>query len=110
MIQPMQDELTAAIATDLGITTLPIEEQRELISQFGEIALKAATLSVIGKLTEEKREEFGKLAEAGDANELKSFLDREVPAHEDIVKTAVADEVRRFRDFQNDEADKGSAS
>lgn len=100
MMNPMQDELTALIATDLGIKDLPVEEQRALIAQFGEVALKAATLSVVGKLAEDKRDEFTKLAEAGDAGAMKAFLDREVPGHEDIAKAAVAEEVKRFKDFQ----------
>lgn len=97
----MPDEIAAAIAADLGITELPIEEQQTLVAQFGEIALKAATLAVIVKLTDEGREAFAKLAEAGDASALKAFLDAEVPGHEELVKAAVADEVKRFTDFQN---------
>lgn len=96
----MQDELTALIAADLGITELPLDEQKTLISQFGEVALKAATLSVIGKLADGKREEFATLAQAGDATALKAFLDAEVPGHEDIVKAAVAEEVTKFKAFQ----------
>jgi len=96
----MQDELTALIAADLGIKDLPLEQQQALIAQFGEVALKAATLSVVGKLAEDKRDEFAKLAEAGDPSALKTFLDREVPGHEDIAKAAVAEEVKRFKDFQ----------
>ena len=100
MMQPMQDELTAMIASDLGITELPIEEQNTLIAQFGEVALKAATLAVVSNLAEDKREEFAKLAETGDASALKAFLDREVPEHDTLVKNAVAEEVRRFKEFQ----------
>lgn len=100
MIPPMQDELTALIAADLGIKELPVTEQQTLIAQFGEIALKAATLAVVGKLAENKREEFAKLAEAGNPAALKAFLDREVPEHEAIAKAAVADEVKRFKEFQ----------
>lgn len=96
----MQDELTTLIATDLGIKELPIEEQKTLIAQFGEVALKAATLSVLGKLAEDKRSEFAKLAEAGDAAALKSFLDREVPGHEEVAKAAVTEEVQKFKAFQ----------
>ena len=96
----IQDEMTAAIAADLGINDLPVEEQKTLIGQFGEVALKAASLSVFGKLAEGKREEFAKLAEAGDAVALKTFLDREVPDHEAVAKAAVAEEVRRFKEFQ----------
>ncbi len=97
----MQDEITKAIATDLGISDLAVAEQQQLISQFGEVALKAATLAVVEKLAEDKREEFAKLAEAGDATALKAFLDREVPGHEGIAKAAVAEEVKRFKDFQS---------
>jgi len=96
----MQDELTALIAEDLGIKDLPAEQQRTLIAQFGEVALKAATLSVLGALAEDKRGEFAKLAEAGDPTALKAFLDREVPDHETIAKAAVAEEVKKFKAFQ----------
>lgn len=100
MMPSMQDDLTATIAADLGLKDLPLEEQQALIGQFGEVALKAATLAVAGKLADDKREEFAKLAEAGDPTALKAFLDREVPGHEDIAKAAVAEEVKRFKEFQ----------
>ncbi len=100
MMPSMQDELTALIAADLGIKDLPLAEQQTLIAQFGEVALKAATLSVVEKLADDKRNEFAKLAEAGGAQALKTFLDREVPGHEDIAKAAVAEEVKRFKAFQ----------
>ncbi len=96
----MQDELTTRIAEDLGISTLPVEEQKTLIGQFGEVALKAATLAVVGKLADDKREEFASLAQVGDPEALRTFLDREVPGHEDIAKNAVAEEVQRFKAFQ----------
>lgn len=96
----MNDELTALIAKDLGIDLLPEEQQKELIAQFGEVALKAATLAVVGKLSSEKQEEFMKLAEAGDAKALQTFLDANVPGHEEIAKAAVAEEVKRFKEFQ----------
>src|SRR3990167_4735520 len=96
----MQDELTKAIARDLSISDLPINQQQELIAQFGEVALKAATLSVVKKLSDDKKEEFMKLAEAGDPSALKVFLDREVPGHEDLAKAAVAEEVKKFKTFQ----------
>src|SRR3989344_100688 len=100
----MQDELTKAIAGDLGITDLPITEQHELIAQFGEVALKAATLSVVSKLADDKKDEFAKLAEAGDPSALKTFLDSEVPGHEDIAKAAVAEEEQKFKAFQTEGA------
>ncbi len=96
----MPDELTKQIAADLGITDLSADEQQQLISQFGEVALKAATVSVLEKLTPEKREEFAKIAGGGDPKPVQEFLDKEVPGHEDIAKAAVAEEVRRFREFQ----------
>lgn len=100
MMSSMQDELTTAIAANLGITGFPIEQQKELIAEFGKMSLKAATISIVGKLADDKREEFVKLAKAGDAAALKAFLDREVPNHEEIAKAAVAQEVERFKDFQ----------
>ena len=96
----MEDEITARIAADLGISALPIEEQKSIIAQFGEVALKAATIAVAEKLAEDKRDQFIELANAGDPEALKAFLDAEVPSHEALVKAAVADEVKRFKDFQ----------
>ncbi len=92
-----QDELTAHIAASLGISDLPFAEQQALIAQFGVVALKAATLSVTENLAVDKRDEFAKLAEAGDGAALRTFLDREVPGHEEVAKAAVAEEVRRFK-------------
>jgi len=108
-MSPMPDEVTAAIATDLGIADLPSQEQQALIAQFGEVALKAATLAVVSKLEGGKQDEFAKLSAAGDAMALRTFLDREVPAHEAIAKQAVAEEVKRFKSFQVADADAGSA-
>ena len=99
-MSPMPDEVTATIATNLGIADLPSEEQQALIAQFGEVALKAATIAVVGKLAGDKQEEFIKLSEAGDATALKTFLDREIPSHETIAKQAVAEEIKRFKSFQ----------
>lgn len=105
---PMQDEMTKMIAADLGISDLPLAEQQKLISQFGEIALKAASIAVFSKLAEGKREEFAKLAEAGDPTALKAFLDAEIPSHEDLAKSAVAEEVQKFKDFRTAGTDGGS--
>src|SRR3989344_3512958 len=110
MISPMQDELTAAIATALGVSDVPAEEQKKLIAQFGEVALKASTLAIGGKLAEAKRSEFIELAEAGDAKALKEFLDREVPEHEVLTKAAIVEEVKRFKEFQTEGTDAGSKS
>lgn len=94
------DEITKAIAKDLGIESVPADEQKKLIAQFGEVALKAATIAVLEKLPEDKRGEFEKLAQAGDAAALKTFLDTEVPNHEELARQAVVNEVKRFKDFQ----------
>ncbi len=96
----MDEQITARIAEDLGLTALPVEDQKKLIGQFGEVALKAATIAVVSKLTEDKRDEFAKLAEAGDAGAVQAFLDREVPDHETLAKDAVAAEVAKFKAFQ----------
>ena len=66
-------------------------------ARFGRIPLYLAGFSfgayVITRLAK-------RLAEAGDPAALKAFLDREVPGHEDLAKTAVAEEVKKFKTFQ----------
>ena len=101
MMPTMQDELTKTIGAELGVGDLPPEEQEKLIAGFGEVALKAATIAVLEKLPEGKREEFAVLAEAGDPTAISAFLDREMPGHEAVASAAVAEELRRFRDSQS---------
>lgn len=96
----MHDDVTKLIATDLGIAGLPVEEQQQLITQFGEVALKAASIAVMEKMTEDKRVQFMSLAQTGDPDALKTFLDTEVPGHEEIARTAVAEEVKAFKAAQ----------
>lgn len=96
----MNDEITAAIAADLGISDVPKEEQEKIIAQFGEVALKAATFAILEKMSEAKRAEFATVAQGGDAAALQAFLNAEVPNHEEVAKQAVADEVKRFKEFK----------
>ena len=104
MIPPMQDEMQKLIAQDLGISDLSSEQQQQLISEFGAVALKAATAAIVEQLPEGKRGEFATLAQAGNPAALQKFLDAEVPTHEDIAKAAVAEEVKRFKEFQQSAA------
>ena len=101
MMPTMQDELTKMIGAELGVGDLPPGEQEKLIAGFGEVALKAATIAVLEKLPEGKRDAFAVLAEAGDPAALSSFLDREMPGHEQIANVAVAEELKRFKDSQS---------
>ncbi len=85
------------VAAELGIDDFLPEEQERLIAQFGEIALKAATLAVMEKLPESKQEEFASLAEAGGGKPLQDFLNHEIPGHEELAKAAVAQEIASFK-------------
>lgn len=96
----MDDEMQKALAADLGISDLESAEQQQLISQFGQVALKAATISVLEKMPVDKREEFTKLSEGGDVPAIRTFLDSVVPGHEEIARAAVAEELNRFKEFQ----------
>jgi hypothetical protein len=96
----MNEEALVTIAKDLGIDSLPSEEQGALIEQFGSVALKAATLALLEHIPEDKQEEFASLAEGTDMEKMQQFLDATVPGHEAITKAAVDEEVRRFRAYQ----------
>jgi hypothetical protein len=100
MMQLMQDEVQQMLAKDLGLADLSSAEQKMLIEQFGLVALKSATIAVLEQMPEDKREEYTKLAEAGDAPTLKAFLDTAVPNHEQLVQAAIAEEVKEFRALQ----------
>ena len=97
---PDENEIRQKVAEDLGIADMSIAEQKELISQFGEVALKAATVAVVGTMSEEQRAQFAVLAQAGDAQAVQAFLDETVPGHEAIASAAVVEEVKNFRASQ----------
>jgi hypothetical protein len=97
----MQDDQMQKAIDELGLGGLPPEEQEKILNGFGEVALKAATAAVLKQLSSEKQEQFAKLAEAGDASALKTFLDTEVPGHAEIVQKAVESEVRNFKEAAN---------
>ena len=94
-----QDDLEMQVAADLGISELAPEKRKELIAQFGEVALKAATIAVMNQLTPEQRQEFMKLAQAGDSAGVQTFLDTNIADHEEIAKKAVAEELSRFKEL-----------
>ena len=85
------------LATQLGISNLSPVQQGQIVEQFGEVALKAATVAVLEKMPQAKQDEFATLAEAGDGAQMKAFLDREVPGHEQIAGNAIATEIANFR-------------
>jgi hypothetical protein len=92
-----QDELTKAIASDLGISDLPAEEQQKIIAEFGAVALKAATAAILEKLADDKKEEFMRLVETGNAALVQEFLTANVPEHTTIAKAAVEKEVAALK-------------
>ncbi len=85
------------LAAQLGISNLSQVQREQIVEQFGEVALKAATVAVLEKMPQAKQEEFATLAEAGDSERMKAFLDLEVPGHEQIAGNAVATEIANFR-------------
>lgn len=94
----MDEEIQKSVAKELGIEGLTLEEQRELIVQMTGVMLKAANLAILEKLPDGKREEFVAIADTRDETALREFLMRELPDSEAIVRAAVAEEVRRFRE------------
>ncbi len=100
MISPMQDEVQKMVATELGIADMPVDAQQQILSEFGGVALKAATIALLEKLPEGKHDEFVKLADAGDQAAVNAFLAREVSDYEEVARQAVAQEVKRFKEYQ----------
>ncbi len=96
---PLHDKVLEDAVAELGITHLPLEEQREILGSFGALALQAATVAVLDAIPAEKRDTFMSLSE-GDTGALTDFLSAEVPDYEKIASAAVAEEVRRFKEFQ----------
>lgn len=96
----MNNDIQAKVAADLGITNLPDAEQKQVISDFGAVALQASTIAVLEAMSEDKRAEFTELLKAGDTDAISNFLSTNLPDHESIARQAVAAEIQRFKDFQ----------
>ena len=94
----MPEDVRKTLMEAVGIEGLPAEEQEQITAGFAEVALKAATVAVLEKLSEDKHEEFARLAEAGDPSALEAFLNKEVPGHEVAAGQAVAAEAARFKE------------
>ncbi len=94
----MPEDVRTTLMQALGIAELPAEEQERLMAGFAEVALKAATMAVLEKLPQDKREEFARLAEAGEPVALATFLNKEVPGHEALAGQAVAHEAGLFKE------------
>ena len=97
--RPIEEGIFGIAASELGIENFSPEDQEEIISSFGAVALQAATVAILSALPERKREEFADLSERNDQEGIQEFLGREVPDYEARVGTAVAEEVRRFKEF-----------
>ncbi len=92
--------LQAVAAKELDIENLPLEEQREIITLFGDIATRAVASAVLEALPEEKREPFMKVADTDNKEAIAGFLNRELPNHEAITAATIKDEIRRFKEFK----------
>ncbi len=86
-----KDTLQQNIIQDLGLQDLPQETQIKLLTQMTESVLKRITVQVLERLSEQEREEFDKLQEAGDANKVNEFLMSKIPDYEDMVQKIVAE-------------------
>lgn len=82
------------IIEELGLQDLPPETQINLLTQMTESVLKRITVQVLERLSDTERDEFAKLQEAGDADQVDEFLKTKIPNYEQMLK----DEVGNFKE------------
>ena len=101
-IKSIREEIQEAAMAELGIADLPQKDQEEIVDGFGTVVFQAAIISMLDVLPEPKRAPFLSFVEKQDEPGLRAFLLREVPDYEKRIRTALQEEVRRFKEFSKD--------
>lgn len=91
--QDMQDNAMAQLVKDLGIDTLPQDQQNELIIKMTEVLLKRIFIETMDRLSEEDRLEYEQITEAQDVDQEKvaEFLKQKISGYDEMINAIIED-------------------
>lgn len=81
----------------LGIESLPAEQKAKILDQVSEVVEQRLFLRLMDALPADKAEEFKNFVEAGDGENIQSFIEKEVPNFIEWVQ----EETNRVKDELN---------
>jgi|GEM_PF-853912 len=90
-------KVTALLAEQLGIESLTGEEQVDIISKLGEVALKNATITLLEKLPEDTHAEFDALSKTSDPVTMQAFLKKYITDYDFVVKSETEKVIEDFK-------------
>ncbi len=96
-----------AALENLGIDSLPLESQEQILSMFGENAMKAIIIAIIDRLEEPAKDEFARLMDQGDEESIDEFLRARIPDLDQLVDTATKKEIDEFKKLRDAALNRG---
>lgn len=100
----MEDILKQNIIKDLGLDSLPEEEQKEAFLKIGEIIFSGVLSRVLDELSDEEASEFEKIIseKPDDEEAVMGFMKAKVPNLDEIVNEEIAKFKKESVDFMNE--------
>lgn len=107
--KPNMDDIQKTIASTLGISDLPEQEQKEIIDSSTEILLKKIFMSTIEKLNEDDQKSYLEMLEREPKpEEVEKFLSEKIPDYENLVQTQVDEFVKGMKEAAGAKSDTDS--
>lgn len=94
------DTLRTTIASALKLDDLSKEDQEEVVGGLADVVMRRTLLDLTLALPEEKQEAFLTLVNEGNQEELKVFVEKNIPDAQTIIKNAVNGEINSFLEAQ----------
>ena len=78
--------LEADLLIELGLDSLPEEEQVRTVTTMTETVQEAALVRALGRLSDEQRSQFEALVQLEDADKIRSFIETAVPDFTTVIE------------------------
>ena len=82
---------TTNLIKELGLEGLSEDRQIQLVTMMTEVILKRITIEVLQKLSEADKQEFDKVRETNDPDQVHNFLRSKIPGYDKMVKEIIED-------------------
>jgi len=92
-------EIKQNIIKELGIESLPSEKAEEIMTKLEQSIERALTLEVLDLLTVDDQQEFMKIAEAENNENIMAFLRLKLPNLDSLTKAVAESVVKEFKNF-----------
>ena len=92
-------EIKQSIIKELGLENLSEEKAEEIMTKLEQNIERALTLEILDLLTVDDQQEFMKIAETENNEDIMSFLKLKLPNLDFLTKAVAESVVKEFKDF-----------